>query len=116
MAYDPENIFAKILHGDIPCDKVYEDDTALAFKDINPQAPVHFLVVPRKPIPKLQDLAPEDGSLIGHIYQVITRLAEQEGIAEGYRVVVNSGAAAGQTVFHLHFHVLGGRELGWPPG
>ncbi len=83
---------------------------------MNPQAPIHFLVLPRKAIARLQDLDPEDQELIGHIHTVITRLADQEGIADGYRVVVNSGASAGQSVFHLHFHVLGGRSLGWPPG
>ena len=111
-----DTIFARIINKEIPADIIYEDDQCVAFRDANPQAPVHFLVVPRKPIPRLQDLVPEDSELIGHIHQVITRLAASEGIADGYRVVVNSGASAGQSVFHLHYHVLGGRDMGWPPG
>ena len=111
-----DTIFAKIINKEIPADIIHEDDQCVAFRDANPQAPVHFLVVPRKPIPRLQDLVPEDSELIGHIHQVITRLAASEGIADGYRVVVNSGASAGQSVFHLHYHVLGGRAMGWPPG
>ena len=111
-----DTIFMKIINKEIPSDIIHEDDECVAFRDVNPQAPVHFLVVPRKPIPKLQDLSPEDEGLIGHIHRVITQLAEQEGIAEGYRVVVNSGPSAGQSVFHLHFHVLGGRPMHWPPG
>ncbi len=111
-----DTIFTRIIKKDIPADIIHEDDQCVAFRDANPQAPVHFLVVPRKPIPRLQDLVPEDGELIGHIHQVITRLAASEGIADGYRVVVNSGASAGQSVFHLHYHVLGGRAMEWPPG
>ncbi len=111
-----ETIFAKIINKEIPADIIHEDDLCVAFRDVNPAAPVHFLVVPRKPIARLQDLDPDDQELIGHIHLVITRLVEQEEIADGYRVVVNSGASAGQSVFHLHFHVLGGRSLSWPPG
>ena len=111
-----ETIFAKIIAGEIPADIIYEDDSCVAFRDANPQAPVHFLVVPRKPIERLQTMNTEDEGLIGHIHSVITQLVEQEKIADAYRVVVNSGSGAGQTVFHLHFHVLGGRSLSWPPG
>ncbi len=111
-----DTIFARIINKEIPTDIIYEDDQCVAFRDVNPQAPVHFLVVPRKPIAGLQDLTAGDEGLVGHIHGVITRLAEQEGIAEGYRVVTNSGSSAGQSVFHLHFHVLGGRPMRWPPG
>lgn len=111
-----ETIFGKIITGEIPADIIYEDDSCVAFRDANPQAPVHFLVVPRKPIERLQTMVKSDEGLIGHIHSVITRLVEREKISDAYRVVVNSGAGAGQTVFHLHFHVLGGRSLSWPPG
>ncbi len=111
-----ETLFGKIIAGEIPADIIYEDDQCMAFRDVNPQAPVHFLVIPRKEIPKLQEMVDEDAAVIGHIHQVITQLTQQEGIADGYRVVTNSGAVAGQSVFHLHFHVLGGRPMSWPPG
>ncbi|MFB0516442.1 MAG: histidine triad nucleotide-binding protein [Candidatus Neomarinimicrobiota bacterium] len=111
-----DTIFGKIINKEIPSDIIYEDEQCVAFRDVNPQAPVHFLVVPRKPIPRLQDLAAEDEGLIGYIHRVIIRLTEQEGIADGYRVVVNSGSSAGQSIFPLHFHVLGGRPMRWPPG
>ena len=111
-----ETIFSRIISKEIPADIIYEDEQCLAFRDANPQAPVHFLVVPRKPVPRLQDLTPADAPLIGHIHTVIVKLAEQEEIADAYRVVVNSGAEAGQSVFHLHYHVLGGRPFAWPPG
>ncbi|MFC1481125.1 histidine triad nucleotide-binding protein [Candidatus Neomarinimicrobiota bacterium] len=111
-----DTIFGKIIKKEIPAEIIYEDDQCLAFRDVNPQAPVHFLVIPKKAIPRLQDMTPDDQSLIGQIHSVITKLAVQEGIEEAYRVVANSGAGAGQSVFHLHFHVLGGRLLSWPPG
>ena len=111
-----DTIFSKIIAGDIPADIIHEDDLCVAFRDASPQAPVHFLVVPRKPISRLADLQPADEALVGHIYSVITGLARQENIADAYRVVVNSGAGAGQSVFQLHFHVLGGRDFSWPPG
>jgi len=115
--YDPDNIFAKILRGEIPCDKVYEDEHALAFRDIKPQAPVHILLIPRKHIAGVLDIEPDDHALIGQIFQVASRLARDQGIADsGFRVVVNSGADAGQSVFHLHYHLLGGRVMSWPPG
>lgn len=110
-----DTIFGKIARGEAPADRVYEDDRAVAFRDVNPQAPTHILVVPRKPIPKLADADPGDNELLGHLLQVAGRVAADEGL-EDWRVVVNNGAGAGQSVFHLHLHVLGGRPLGWPPG
>ena len=111
-----DTIFGKIIKKEIPADIIYEDDQCLAFRDVNPQAPVHFLVIPKKAIPSLQDMAAEDQSLIGYLHTVITKLTVQEGIEEAYRVVLNSGAVAGQSVCQLHYHVLGGRLLSWPPG
>ncbi|AFL74629.1 histidine triad nucleotide-binding protein [Thiocystis violascens] len=112
-----ETLFGKIASGEIPVDLLYEDDEVVAFRDINPQAPVHLLVIPRKPIPTLNDVQPEDAALIGHLFLVAAKMAAREGIAEsGYRTVVNCNAGAGQTVYHLHLHVLGGRPLQWPPG
>ena len=112
-----ETIFSRILSGDIPADIVYEDAEVVAFRDVNPQAPVHVLVIPRKPIPTLNDAQPEDTELLGRLFLAAAKVAAQEGIAEsGYRTVVNCNAGAGQTVFHLHLHVLGGRPLQWPPG
>ena len=110
-----DTIFDKILRGDIPCDEVYSDDRCLAFRDIAPQAPVHVLVIPRKPIESLRSGAAEDAALLGHLLLVAARVAKQEGL-DDFRTVINSGAGAGQTVFHLHVHVIGGRPLDWPPG
>ncbi|MEM9187392.1 MAG: histidine triad nucleotide-binding protein [Planctomycetota bacterium] len=110
-------IFAKIIAGEIPADIVHEDDHCLAFRDVAPQAPVHVLVIPKKPIPSIEALADDDAPLLGHLWMTIRDVARQEGLAHGgYRVVVNCGADGGQTVDHLHFHVLGGRPLAWPPG
>lgn len=112
-----ECIFCKMLNGEIQPEVVYENEAVLAFKDINPQAPVHVLVIPRKHIPSLNDLEPEHDVLVGEMYLAAKRVAQLTGIAEsGYRTVMNCGAEAGQTVFHLHLHVLGGRPMGWPPG
>jgi histidine triad (HIT) family protein len=112
-----DNIFGKIARGEIPADIVYEDDDVVAFRDLSPQAPTHILVIPRKPIPTLNDMASEDAELVGKLFLAAARIARQEGIADsGYRTVVNCNAAAGQTVFHLHLHVLGGRPMQWPPG
>jgi histidine triad (HIT) family protein len=112
-----ETLFGRIASGEIPVDLLYEDEDVVAFRDINPQAPVHLLVIPRKPIPTLNDVQPEDAALIGKLFLVAARMAAREGIAEsGYRTVVNCNAGAGQTVYHLHLHVLGGRPLQWPPG
>ena len=110
-------LFQKIIDREIPADIVYEDDRCLAFRDINPAAPVHILVIPKKPIPRIAAMADEDKALIGHLLSVCGEVARSEGIADdGFRVVTNNGDYAGQTVHHLHFHVLGGRQLGWPPG
>jgi histidine triad (HIT) family protein len=110
-------LFCKIANKELAADIVFEDGTTLAFRDINPQAPVHLLIIPKKHIPSLSHLSPEDRELVGHIHLVAKDLAAKEGIAEdGYRLVVNCNSAAGQTVFHLHFHLLGGRNLTWPPG
>ncbi len=106
-------IFAKILRDEIPSDRVYEDDRCIAFRDINPVAPTHILVIPRKPLSRLSDMAEDDEALVGHLMRVATLVAEQEGL-DDFRVITNNGAGAGQTVFHLHLHVIGGRSLGWP--
>ena len=108
-------IFKKIIDRDIPADIVYEDELCLAFRDINPVAPVHILVIPKKEIVSLGSMVTEDATLIGHCMAVCKTVANQEGL-EDFRIVTNSGAGAGQSVFHLHFHVLGGRSLSWPPG
>ena len=110
-------LFCGIIEGRVKGNLVYEDESVVAFKDIVPRAPVHVLIVPRKHIATLVELQRSDNLLIGEIFNVAGRLAQQFGIADtGYRVVVNCGADAGQTVFHLHFHLLGGRQMSWPPG
>ena len=111
-----KTIFGKIIDREIPADIIYEDDQCLAFKDVSPQAPVHVLVIPKKPIVNLADASADDMPLIGHIYGVITKLATQLDLGNGYRVVVNCGPDGGQSVDHLHFHLLGGRAMTWPPG
>jgi histidine triad (HIT) family protein len=111
-----KTLFEKIADREVPADLVYEDDRCVAFRDLHPGAPTHLLVVPRKPIPGLQALEAEDAALVGHLFVVARRLAEEAGLAGGYRTVFNVGDDAGQTVPHLHLHVLGGRKLGWPPG
>jgi histidine triad (HIT) family protein len=110
-----ETVFGRILRGEIPAKRVYEDERAIAFQDASPQAPVHVLVIPRKPIARLSAAEPEDEALLGHLLLVARRVAQEAGLAD-FRIVVNDGAAAGQSVFHLHVHVLGGRGFGWPPG
>ncbi len=110
-------LFCRMVAGEISPDTVYEDDALLAFRDINPQAPVHILVIPRRHIATLNDLGEEDAALIGSLVTTAARLAKQEGIAEtGYRTVLNCNADAGQEVFHIHLHLLGGRPMQWPPG
>ena len=110
-------IFCKIVTGDIPADIVYQDEHVLAFRDLNPQAPTHVLVIPRRHISTLNDLTDEDAELIGRMHLAARTVAEQDGIAEaGYRTVFNCNEGAGQTVFHIHLHVLGGRRMVWPPG
>lgn len=110
-----DTIFGKILRGEIPCKFIYEDDLCVAFNDISPQAPVHFLVIPRKAISQLSAAQPEDASLLGHLMVVAKKVAEQQGLAEGFRVVINNGKHGCQSVYHLHLHVIGGRQLGWSP-
>jgi len=110
-------IFCKIASGAIPAAKLYEDPEVVAFRDLHPQAPTHFLVIPRKHLSSLNDLTADDEPLIGHILHVAKTLANQAGIAtSGFRTVFNTNADGGQTVLHLHLHVLGGRQMSWPPG
>lgn len=110
-------LFCSIIAGKIPSEKVFEDDKVLAFKDINPEAPVHIIIIPKKHINSINDLECNDNELIGHIYNVAKVIAADLKINEsGYRVVTNCGEDAGQSVLHLHFHLLGGRSLAWPPG
>ena len=104
-------LFCKIIAGEIPSTKVYEDDKVYAFRDINPQAPMHILVVPKAHIASVAEVRPANEALIGHLFSVIARIAEQEGLSGGYRVVSNCGSDAGQTVHHLHFHILGGKKM-----
>ena len=112
-----ECIFCKIAAGEIPAVKIYEDDSVLAFKDIDAQAPVHFLLIPKKHIGSILKLTTEDSSLVVHLMEVIKKVAEENGLnQDGFRIVVNTGENGGQTVPHLHFHILGGREMAWPPG
>jgi histidine triad (HIT) family protein len=111
-----KTLFEKIIDREIPASFVHEDDLCVAIKDVNPQAPMHLLVIPRKPMPRLCDAVPEDQALLGHLLMVCNKVAIDAGYGEAYRVVVNNGAGSGQTVFHLHLHVVGGRPLKWPPG
>ena len=111
-----KTIFKRIIDGEIPADIVYEDDHCLAFRDIDPKAPTHVLVIPRKEIPSIAHLSDEDRELIGHMHLVIRDLAVKLELGDGYRVVVNCGRNGGQAVDHLHFHLLGGRQMQWPPG
>ncbi len=110
-------LFCRIATGDIPAKVVYEDDGVVAFRDINPQAPTHILIIPRRHIPSVNALEAGDAELVGRLYLVARELAETEGISgAGYRLVMNTGPAAGQSVDHIHLHLLGGRSLHWPPG
>lgn len=110
-------IFCKMVNGTIKPNTVYEDDDVLAFRDINPQAPVHVLIVPKLHIATLNDIKPEHAALVGKLYLAAKRVAEQDGIAAGgYRTLINCNADAGQSVFHIHLHLLGGRTMHWPPG
>lgn len=110
-------IFCKIAGGEIPAEKVYEDDQVVGFRDLSPQAPVHVLIIPRKHIGTLNDLTEADESLVGRMHRVAAQVAADEGLAErGYRTLINCNAEGGQTVFHLHLHLLGGRQMTWPPG
>ena len=109
-------LFCKIAAGDIPADILYEDDDVVAFRDIAPQAPVHFLVIPRRHLATFAEVGEKEDALIGKMMRVGAAVAAENGIGNGFRVTLNNGADAGQLVFHLHMHVLGGRDLGWPPG
>ena len=111
-----DTIFTKIINKEIPADILYEDELALAFSDINPQAPIHFLVIPKKPITTINDIEEEDKALVGHLYWVAAQLAVKHGFAkDGYRAVMNCNKNGGQTVYHIHLHVLAGKAMGWPP-
>ncbi|MBD2042487.1 histidine triad nucleotide-binding protein [Microcoleus sp. FACHB-672] len=116
MSETTETIFSKIIRKEIPADIVYEDDLCLAFKDIHPQAPVHLLLIPKKPIPKLAEATSEDHALMGHLLLIAKRIADEAGLSNGFRLVINNGDDGGQTVDHLHLHILGGRHMKWPPG
>jgi histidine triad (HIT) family protein len=112
-----ECVFCRIVKKDIGSKVLFEDDKALAFEDINPQAPVHTLIVPKKHISTILDVPKEDNKLIGHMFQIANKIAKQKGIAKrGFRLVMNCNSEAGQTVFHIHLHLLGGRPMHWPPG
>ena len=111
-----DTIFQKIIDKELPADIVYEDDSCLAFNDINPVAPVHILIIPKKKIEKISDSTQEDKELLGHLFLVAGDIAKDLGIEEAFRLVVNNGAGAQQTVFHLHIHLIAGREFQWPPG
>lgn len=108
-------IFCKLASGEIPTSVVYEDDTVFAFNDMDPKAPIHFLVIPKEHIKWALDIDEDNSKIVAHIYEVIAKICREKGISS-YRVVTNCGEDAGQSVLHLHFHVLAGRELGWPPG
>lgn len=109
-------LFEKIVAREIPADIVFEDERVVAFRDINPQAPMHILVCPKKPIPKVSEAEPADAGLLGELMLRAAAIAAEEGYGDAFRLVVNNGAAVGQTVFHVHVHLLGGRNFGWPPG
>ena len=111
-----DTIFGRIIRGEVPARIVHDDELCLAFHDVAPQAPTHVLVIPKKPIPSLAEADDEDELLLGHLVLVASRLARKLGLGDGYRLVVNCGRNGGQSVDHLHVHLLGGRALGWPPG
>lgn len=111
-----KTLFEKIIDREIPATFVHEDDQCIAIRDVNPQAPLHALVIPRKPMPRLCDAVPEDQALLGHLLLVANKVAADAGYGDAFRCVINNGAGAGQSVFHLHLHVVAGRPLKWPPG
>ncbi|XP_015224247.1 adenosine 5'-monophosphoramidase HINT1 isoform X1 [Lepisosteus oculatus] len=111
-----DTIFGKIIRKEIPAKILYEDEQCIAFHDVAPQAPTHFLVVPKKPIPQLSKAEDSDAALLGHLMIVARKCAAEVGLQKGYRLVVNEGPDGGQTVYHIHIHVIGGRQMGWPPG
>ena len=111
-----DTIFSKIIKREIPANIVYEDDLCLAFRDVNPQAPVHVLVIPKKSIAKMADAASTDEKLLGHLLLIAGKIAKEEGHGDAFRLIINNGEKSGQTVYHLHVHLLAGRSFGWPPG
>ena len=112
-----DTLFAKMASGEIPSEEVYSDEEYYAFRDINPEAPTHILIIPRKPIPKISDVDDGDRALLGGLVLKATEIARREGLEDdGYRLVINCGKQGGQTVYHLHLHILGGRQMNWPPG
>ena len=111
-----KTLFEKIIDREIPADIIFEDELSIVIKDISPQAPTHLLIIPKKVIPKLSDSTADDQSILGHLMLVAGQIADQLGLDETFRLVVNNGAKAGQSVFHLHLHLLSGRPLNWPPG
>jgi histidine triad (HIT) family protein len=113
---EERTLFQKIADREIPADVVFEDDSVMAFRDINPQAPVHILVVPRKPIRTIDDLEEADDEVVGRLFRVASKIAADEGLENGYRVVMNCGPDGQQSVYHIHLHLLGGRKMNWPPG
>jgi len=113
---DPDCLFCRIVAGEIPSDRVFEDDDVIAFRDIAPRAPTHVLVVPRRHVVDAHALGPTDGPLLSALFAAVRRIADDAGLERGYRVVTNVGSESGQSVFHLHLHLLGGRPMSWPPG
>lgn len=116
MTESEKTIFKKIIDREIPADIVFEDEQCLAFNDIAPQAPIHILVIPKKEVRNLDELADDDSELLGHLMSTVQKITRDKGINDGYRLICNCGESAGQTVHHLHFHIMAGRELQWPPG
>jgi histidine triad (HIT) family protein len=113
--YEPDCLFCRIAAGEIPSERVYEDDAVVVFRDVNPKAPTHVLAIPRRHIPSAANLTDADGELVASLFAALRHVAEEAGV-RGYRIVTNVGAESGQSVFHLHFHLLGGRSMSWPPG
>ncbi|KAL3971848.1 neurobeachin-like protein 1/2 [Sarotherodon galilaeus] len=111
-----DTIFGKIVRKEIPANLIYEDDQCVAFPDISPQAPTHILVVPKKPIVQLSQAEDDDAALLGHMLIVAKKCAQDAGLSKGYRIIINDGPDGGQSVYHIHIHILGGRSMGWPPG
>ena len=113
---DPDCLFCRIVAGELPSERLHEDEDVIAFRDINPRAPTHILVIPRRHIPDAHSLTDADGPTLAKLFAATRRLADEAGLGSGYRIVTNVGPDAGQTVFHLHLHLLGGRTMSWPPG
>ncbi|XP_068128858.1 uncharacterized HIT-like protein Synpcc7942_1390 [Hyperolius riggenbachi] len=111
-----DTIFSRILDKSLPADIIYEDKQCMAFRDVSPQAPIHFLVIPKIPIPRISQVSADDTQLLGHLLVTASILAKKEGLKDGYRIVINDGRLGSQSVYHLHIHVIGGRQMGWPPG